>query len=54
MVDLLVEPKSLLPAMGDCVLAIENRNHVLNRLLEIRRAVIQASISSPAAGHKFP
>lgn len=54
MVDLLVEPKTLLPTSGDCVLAMENRNHVLNRLLDIRRAVVQASGPSPAAGHKFP
>ncbi len=49
MVDLLVEPKRLLPVEGDCVLAIKNRNHVLKRLLIIRRAVVRSSGQFPSA-----
>lgn len=53
MVDLLVAPKTLLPAQGSCVLTIENRNRVLDRLLVIRRAVAHPVGQPPSAVHQF-
>ena len=53
MVDLLIAPQTLLPAQGRCVLAMENRNHVLDRLLVIRRALAHQGGGSPAAAHQF-
>ncbi|MCG6905232.1 MAG: hypothetical protein LJE63_01305 [Desulfobacteraceae bacterium] len=53
MVDLLVAPKALLPAQGNCVLTIENRNRVLDRLLVIRRAVVQTIGHPPSADYQF-
>lgn len=53
MVDLLVAPKTLLPAQGKCVLGIENRNRVLDRLLVIRRAVVHPIGQLPSAEHQF-
>jgi hypothetical protein len=35
-VDLLVEPQSLRPQEGTCVLSLDARNQVLERLLQIR------------------
>ena len=40
MVDLLKQPRSLNPAEGNCVLQIEKRDHVLGRLLQIRRKIV--------------
>jgi hypothetical protein len=53
MVDLLVAPKILLPAQGNCVLALENRNRVLDRLLAIRRAVVLPIGQPSSADHQF-
>jgi hypothetical protein len=53
MVDLLVAPKTLLPAQGNCVLALENRNRVLDRLLAIRRAVVLPIGQPSSADHQF-
>ena len=40
MIDLLVEPQSLRPAEGTCVLDIDARNRVLDRLLTIRHRLL--------------
>ena len=40
MIDLLVEPRSLRPDEGICVLSLEARNRVLNRLLSIRHSFL--------------
>ena len=42
MVDLLREPKTLIPAEDKCVLQMKKRNDVLDRLLGIRRSVLGA------------
>ena len=41
MVDLLREPKSLTPLTEECVLQLDDRNAVLNKLLVIRRQLVQ-------------
>ena len=40
MIDLLVEPQSLRPNDGTCVLSIDARNRVLDRLLAIRHRLL--------------
>jgi len=47
-VDLLREPKSLIPADGTCVLHLTKRNHVMDRLLAIRRSVVLDKSDIPA------
>ena len=41
MVDLLREPQTLIPAEDKCVIQMEKRNDVLDRLLVIRRSVLE-------------
>lgn len=41
MVDLLREPKTLIPAENKCVIRMERRNDVLDRLLDIRRSIAE-------------
>ena len=40
MVDLLKTPRSLVPAEGKCVLGLDKRNDVLDRLLKLRRDIV--------------
>ena len=40
MVDLLKAPKTLAPAEGKCVLHLDKRNDVLDRLLKLRRDIV--------------
>ncbi|MBI9087072.1 MAG: hypothetical protein JEZ11_25990 [Desulfobacterales bacterium] len=42
MVDLLREPKTLIPAEDKCVIRMEKRNDVLDRLLDIRRSIAES------------
>ncbi len=46
-IDLLVEPRSLRPNEGTCVLSLDARNQVLDRLLHIRHSLLFDSPSSP-------
>jgi len=48
MIDLLVEPRSLRPDEGTCVLSIEARNLVLDRLLQIRHSLLFDPPPAPA------
>ncbi len=47
MLELLKQPRSLNPAEGNCVLHIEKRNHVLGRLLQIRRKIVMEPRKRP-------
>jgi hypothetical protein len=49
MVDLLREPKTLIPAENTCVLHMEKRNDILDQLLDVRRSVVE-----PGAGYSPP
>jgi hypothetical protein len=49
MIDLLVEPQSLRPDQGVCVLSLEARNRVLDRLLSIRH---QFLFDTPSASRQ--
>ncbi len=40
MVDLLMEPKSMIPAKSECILHLAKRNNVLDRLLRVQRNVL--------------
>lgn len=42
-VDLLREPKSLIPANRECVVGMDRRDRILDALLQIRREVVQDS-----------
>ncbi len=53
MIDLLVEPQSLRPDEGICVLSLEARNRVLDRLLALRhRFLFNSSARTPAGAFK--
>jgi hypothetical protein len=41
MVDLLREPKLLTPRTSECVIRLDRRNNVLNRLLAVRREILE-------------
>lgn len=51
MVDLLREPKTLIPAEDKCVIRIEKRNDVLDRLLDIRRSIAEDYGTPPRPVH---
>ena len=47
MVQLLTEPKALIPAEGTCVLSIEARDRVLNDLLQVQRNFLFSTAAPP-------
>lgn len=47
MLELLKQPCSLNPAEGKCVLHLEKRNQVLDRLLQIRREIVMEPCNRP-------
>ena len=51
MVDLLREPRKLIPAEDKCVIRMEKRNDVLDRLLDIRRSIAESEGAMPRSVH---
>ena len=47
MVDLLREPQTLIPAEDKCVIEMEKRNDVLERLLVVRRNALEIDGAMP-------
>ena len=54
MIDLLVEPQSLRPDEGICVLSLDARNRVLDRLLALRHRFLFNSASRTQTGTVKP
>lgn len=54
MVDLLVEPKALIPSEGKCVINLDARNDIVRQLLKIQRRVLFGPAGGSRHSKTFP